>query len=225
MRPQLRIQGTNIVIRGAFNPAIFHPSWLATQGLIRSQEADAAEIEIVHPQVAQFSAEWLRMVVMMDRFQVATTQEPYYEPLRDLVVGIFDLLRHTPLKVVGINRDFHYELQSESAWHGVGHQLAPKEHWLAVLSGPRMKSLTMQGKRPDDFKGYILVKVEPSVRVDFGVYVSINDHYELPSASESPASAEEAIKILSEQWMDSMQRGLQIAERIVSLGETDERSQ
>ncbi len=224
MRPQLRMQGINIVIRGAFNPAVFQPSWLATQGLIRSQEADEAEI-LIHPQMAQFSAEWLRMIVTVDRFQVETTQEPYYEPLRDLVVGIFDLLRHTPLKALGINRDFHYQFQSESAWHGVGHQLAPKEHWLAVLSGPGMKSLTMQGKRPDDFKGYILVKVEPSVRATpHGVYISVNDHYELPSASERPASAEEAIEILSEQWTDSMQRGLEIAKRIVSLGETDERS-
>ena len=226
MQPQLRIQGTNIVIRGAFNPAIFHPSWLATQGLIRLQEADAAEIEIVHPQVTIFNAEWLRMAVTVDRFQVATTQVPYYEFLRDLAVGIFDLLRHTPLTVLGINQDFHYQLQSESAWHRVGHQLAPKEHWSAVLSGPGMKRLEMQGKRSDDFKGYILVKVEPSVRVTpHGLYISVNDHYELPSASESPASAEEAIEILSEQWMDSMQRGLQIAERIVSLGEQDERSQ
>lgn len=219
MRPQLKIQGVSIVLRGAFNPAIFHPSWLAAQELIRSQEAEEAEIEIVHPQVAQFEAGWLRMNVISDRLQARTTLEPFYEPLRDLVIGICQLTAHTPLRVIGINRDFHYGLASESAWHTVGHRLVPKQDWEDVLSSPGMRTLTVEGQRPDKLEGYIRVKVEPSTRVSFGVYTEINDHYVLPSANKSPASAREAIAIISEQWNQSMKRGLQIAEKVVSLGE------
>jgi hypothetical protein len=219
MYPQLKIQEVSIVLRGAFNPAIFHPSWLAAQDLIRSQEAEEAEIGIVHPQVAQFESGWLRMNVTTDRFQVDTSQEPFYEPLRDLVIGICQIMVHTPLRVVGINRDFHYGLASEDTWHAVGHRLVPKQDWEEVLSSPGMRTLTVEGQRPDGLQGYIRVRVEPSTRVLSGVYTQVNDHYVLPSANESPASAREVIAIISEQWTQSMERGLQIAEKIVSLGE------
>lgn len=211
MRPQLDLHATNIVLRGQFNAAIFHPSWFAAQDLMRQQEAEAAEIEVVHPEAAVFQVEWLQVRITRDRFQVATTQEPYFEALRDLVVGTFDLLRHTPLRVLGINQDFHYRLESEDAWHAVGHRLAPKKDWQKILNEPGMMSLAMQGQRSDDLDGYIRVKVEPSPRTEFGVYVNVNDHYGLQSASDM------LIDILSEQWDASMQRGLQIAEHIVRL--------
>ena len=220
MPPQLAAQGVSIVIRGTFNPAVFHPSWLSARGLIRVQEADAAEIELILPQVAKFSVEWLQFVASTDRLQVSTTQEPYYEPLRDLVVGILTIVKYTPLTLLGINRDFHYTLASDSAWHQVGHELVPKLHWEEVLDHPGMKVVVVQGRRPDDLKGYIRAKVEPSARFPQTVYVSVNDHYELSSTSQTPASADEAATILSDHWTDSMDRGKRIAQKIVSLGGT-----
>jgi hypothetical protein len=220
MQPQLMIQGVNIVLRGNFNPTIFHPSWLASQELIRSQEADAAEIKIIHPQVAQFEMEWLQMNVTIDRFQAGTTQESYHELLRDLVIGIFSLLPHTPLRALGINRNFHYRLESKSAQNAVGYRLVPKQNWQEVLSGPGMLTLTVQGQRPDNLNGYIQVKVEPSAKEEFGIFLEVNDHYTL-SASEIPESASEAITVIAEQWNQSMQRGLKIAEKIVYLGECE----
>jgi hypothetical protein len=217
MQPQLEIQGLNIVLRGHFNPAIFHPSWFAAQKLIRHQEAEAAEIKIVHPNAAIFETEWLQIHVLQDRFQAITNQEPYYETLRDLVVGALDLLSHTPLRVMGINRGFHYRLESEEAWDAVGHRLAPKQDWENVLDSPGMLNLTMRGKRPDDLDGYIQVKVEPSGQVGFGVYVHVNDHYQLSSASET-LGANKAMIILFEQWSESMQRSEEIAQKIVDLG-------
>jgi len=221
MGPQLEYQGVNIVLRGDFNAAIFHPSWLAAEDLIRPQEAEAAKIEIVSPRVAVFTTEWLQLSVFGDRFQAGTVQEAYYEALRDLVVGVFTLLNHTPLRLMGINRHFHYRLESEEAWHGVGHRLAPKEDWKEALTNPGMRSLTMEGKRPDNFDGYIRVKVEPSTRVQFGVYVEVNDHYELLSAPETPRGTTWAIDILSKQWSESTQRSLLIAQEIANLGEVE----
>jgi hypothetical protein len=211
MPPQLMFQGLNIVIRGKFNPTILQPQWLAAQELIRPAEAEAANIEIIHPQVAAFTAEWLGINVTLDRFQASTSQEPYYEFLCDLVAGLFGILRYTPLEVIGINRDFHYRLESQEKWHKVGDALAPKEPWGELLSNPGMKVMGMQGQRPDGYQGYIMVQVEPSIRTDNGVYVTVNDHYQLESAKESPKSAEEATQILMSQWKESMERGLRIA--------------
>lgn len=219
MPPPIVRQGVNIVIRGQFNPAIFHPAWFQAQKLVRSQEADAAKIEIIQPNVAIFTMEWLRIQIVGDRFQVGTTQEAFYEPLRDLVVGVLDILDHTPLRMLGLNRDFHFRLESEKAMHSVGHRLAPKEDWQGALTAPGLMSLTMQGKRPDQSNGFIQVKVEPSAQVQYGVYIEVNDHYELRSTPETTAPPSAATKILSEQWTASMNRGLEIANKIASLGE------
>jgi hypothetical protein len=219
MRPQLEIQGVNIVLRGNFNCAVFHPSWFVSQDLLRRQEAEAAKIELIHPQAAIFNIDWLELRVTENRFQVSTIQESYYEILRDLVVGVFRLLNHTPLSVMGINRNFHYGLESKESWHAVGDLLAPKQEWVDVLDKPGMRSLLIEGARPDDMDGYIRVKVEPSIRVRFGIIIEVNDHYQLPSPSQPPTGAEEIVDILSKRWNESMQRSLDIAQKIAGLGE------
>ena len=97
------IQGMSIVLVGSFNPKIFHPAWFAAQKLIREKEAEEANIEVVTPAVAKFSLDWMRLQVIQEQFVVETTQEPYYEILRDLVVGAFSFLNHTPVTMLGIN--------------------------------------------------------------------------------------------------------------------------
>jgi len=82
MQPRPEIQGVSLVLRGDFTPAMFHPSWFAVQGLIGKEEAEVADVKIVHPDVTAFEMEWLRMRITRDRFQAATAQEPYYEVLR-----------------------------------------------------------------------------------------------------------------------------------------------
>ena len=211
------IQSVNIVILGSLNPAIFQPSWLASNKLIKYSEAENVQLEIVHPQIAKFSTEWFLLNVSAGRFQVATTQEPYYEPLRDLVIGIFSLLRHTPVTALGINQEFHYSIESEKKWHKIGDSLAPKTPWESVLSTPRMLNIIMKGERSDDYKGYILAKIEPSPRETFGIFISVNDHYELPS--DNSGNVDGAINILKEQWTESMQRGVKVAHKIAKLGE------
>lgn len=135
MSSQLDTQGVSVVLRGNFNPAIFHPSWFASQDLIRRQEAEAASVEIVHAEAAIFNADWLQIHVFRDRFQARTFQEPYYEALRDLVIGVFSYLNHTPIRIMGINRLFHFRLESEEVWHKVGDRLAPKQDWVELLEG------------------------------------------------------------------------------------------
>ena len=101
----------------------------------------------------------------------------------------------------------------------LGDRLAPKQDWKEVFDRPGMKSLTMQGFRTDDYPGFILTKVEPSKKVEFGVYIEINDHYELISEPDAPTNIDSLVTILSERWQASMQRGLEIANKIVSLGD------
>jgi hypothetical protein len=90
------IQNLNIVIVGQFNPAIFHPAWFAAQELIHPQEAETAEIQFVHPEAAIFQIDWCSFSVTRERFQAGTSQEPYFEPLRDLVSSCCAMASFSP---------------------------------------------------------------------------------------------------------------------------------
>jgi hypothetical protein len=204
------IQSVSVVWLGDFNPKIFQPAWFAAEGLIRKQEAEEANVEIIHPEVVSFALEWLTLQVTRERFFASTSQEPYYEVVRDLVLGTFRLLRHTPVHKMGINTDMHFRMGSEEAWHAFGHRLAPKDLWQGILENPGMRSLTMEGRRPDGCKGYIRVKVEPSVRVHPGVYVNVNDHYEVADP-KSVIGSDEIRTLLERSWDESLRRSARIA--------------
>ena len=90
------IEGASVILLGKFNPAIFQPVWLGVNNLIRAEEAERATIDVINPQVTSFSAEWLRIQVLADRFQATTADPAHYQALRDIVLSIFQLLEYTP---------------------------------------------------------------------------------------------------------------------------------
>ena len=122
--PVREVAGISIVLLGSFNPAIFQPAWFAKQGLLPAGEAENAEINLIHPEFVSFTAGWLQLQVTQSQFLASTTEDPL-EALRDLVLGTFSLLRHTPVSKMGVNRDVHIRMPDESSWHAVGHALVP----------------------------------------------------------------------------------------------------
>ena len=207
--PTPDIQHTGIVLLGDCNPKIFQPAWFAAEGLIGKQQAEEATIEVVHPHIVVFSLDQLRLQIDRDRFTVETTEEPY-ERVRDLVSGTFRLLRHTPLRMMGINKRMHFKIPSEDRWHAFGHKLAPKDPWKGILEKPGMRSLTMeQSSRPDELKGYIRVKVEPSAKVHPGIYFDVNDHYEVEEP-DAAIGCDEIMGILDQVWDEAQDRANKI---------------
>jgi len=204
------LEGLSIVLLGDFNPTIFQPAWFASEELIRKRESEEAKIEIINPEIVIFSLDWARLEVIRNRFTISTTQEPYYESLRDLVVGTFKLLRHTPIIKMGINIEMHFRMKSEEEWHAFGHKLAPKEIWNGILESPGLRNLTMEGNvRQDGLKGYIRVQIEPSTKFHPGIFFKINDHYEV----EAPATtmgADEIINALENSWVESLKKSKNI---------------
>lgn len=220
MPPQLKSHGVNVVLRGNFNPPIFHPSWFALNQLLREGETLEANIQIIHPSVAVFSTEWLEINVVQDRFEAATTQESHFDVLRDLVVGVLTILNHTPVRMMGINHHFVYDLQSEDTWHRTGHKLVPKEFWKGLLREPGMNSVTIEAQRTDGFVGRIHAKVEPSRKIRFGLYCEINDHYEIDEQKKGQRGTDQAIAILQQKWSESMRLGEKIATELSEMGQS-----
>lgn len=203
------IEGATIILLGNLNPSIFQPAWLAAHDLIRKEESDAAKIGVIAPQIAQFTLDWLSLEVTEERFLASTTDPSYYEPLRDLVLGIFTLLEHTPLKKMGINRQMHYRMPSVKRWHAFGHLLTPKNIWEQIIESPGMRSLTIQGNRikEESSRAEVNVKVEPSAKVDPGIFISVNNHFE-DSSTDAPRKL---MSILKDRWSELQAYAVKIA--------------
>lgn len=200
-----------IVLLGSFNPSIFQPAWLAAQKLIPQGEAETAKIEIIHPDLTSFSTSWLGLQVSKERFAAFTQSEPHYAPLRDLVLGVFRVLEHTPFNQMGLNREMHFRVESESLWHDFGHRVAPKEIWKPALNNPGLNSLTLQETRAGDLPGALFVKVEPSRQIHPGVFFQTNDHYELKR--HDPRAL---LNQLESAWHEILKRSLSIATTVLS---------
>ena len=183
--------------------------------MIQQEESDHADVKIVSPEVSVFSIGWLAVEVTSDRFAVRTSQIQHLDPLRDLVRGTFALLRHTPVKQMGINRQAQFRSPSEDAWHQLGHRLAPKEPWDGLLEKPGMRRVQMQGVRPDQYKGRIAVAVEPSTKLKpYGAYIEVNDHYDLDEA-EKGNECDRMMEIFIASWQTSLDRSLRIMQTLM----------
>ena len=231
MRIEPEIVHVNIVLVGDFNPAIFSPKWFSANGLIRDAVADRAELGVVHQEVADFTADWLRIQVTRDKFAAGSLQAPFVR-LRDLVHRIFhECLDHTPLRGFGINYSAHFLVDSLATRDRLGTALVPLEPW-----GPWRERLNLDGRyggmtslrisqlRPEDRDegGQINVVVEPSNRVGTssgtGVSVSVNDHFS--EDAESSGSAEKLMEILATVFEGSLKRSEGIVDHIMSLAQS-----
>jgi hypothetical protein len=197
------IRGISLIFLGDFNPKIFQPSWFASERLITVKEAEDATVSIIHPDVASFNIEWFQLTVERERCQFVCNAQPYFERLVGLASKTFELLRHTPITMMGINNTAHFRANTIEKWHEFGHRLAPKDFWKDLFREPGLQTLTIrQIPRTDDEKGFVQVTVEPSAQIRPGVFAFVNDHYETKTPEN--VGAVKAVEILTAKWSNSV---------------------
>lgn len=225
-RIEPEIAGVGIVLLGDFNPAILTPAWFALNQLLPKGLADDAELTVAHPQHTEFRADWLRLQVTPPFFSASTDDAPYSR-LRDLVSILFlEILPHTPLRSLGINRSVHFRVESLEQRDRIGRRVAPTEIWGdwsedlgATGREGGMTSLTMtQVSVPGRPRGdRINTRVEPSAlldNVENGVFVQVNDHY-VPEDTEGAAAY--LTKSLAQNFANSLRKSDRIIDRVMSL--------
>ena len=201
MKHEIELQSHSIVAVGDLNPAIFQPAWFAGEGLINQGEAQAANIQTISAQAALFEVDWLSVQVLPERFVATTTNEAFFQHLHDLVAGTFSRLIHTPVRMLGINYSCHCRFDDSQPWSRLSDTLAPKVPWFDLLESPRLHSLTMEATRPAGSDGYLRIRVEPSVRVQSGLFIDINNHYDV---AEEAAGCRAMLRTLSKEWSDAV---------------------
>src|SRR5690606_31806467 len=151
----------SIVLIGDFNPAIVQPFWLANRKLIREKEAQNAKMGVVHNEISKFNIDWAHFEITRMRFEIKTTKEPYFEPLRDLIVEIFKILKETSIKNVSINHLRYYDLRDKERHFNFGNKLVPLNNWTEYLRDPRLQTLNIVEKeRQDGRKGHYRVTIQ-----------------------------------------------------------------
>ena len=197
---QAELQGASVVALGSFNPAILHPLWFSAHGLLPAAEAENAQVDVIHKEVAVFSAEWFSLQVVADRFALETKDPTKYLPLRDLAVGTFKLLEHTPIHAFGLNTTQHFRMESEEQWHAFGDYYAPKDSWSALLEHPGMRCLIIEGKRKQCDADRVQIKIEPSQGMPQSIFIHVNEHYGPRGEPASKNRMADFIHTLGSSW-------------------------
>ncbi len=209
MKPKRKIYTHTIVLVGSFNPKIFHPAWFASEELIGKQEAEDAEVQIIHQDMAIFQLNWLKIQVTRERFLAETIQDGFLEPLRDLVMGVLQILSHTPLTAVGINQTMHYELPKEVIWQHLASQFVNEDYWNASLSNTVMEKIVLRRMRThEQFPGFQILTLGSSGTLSNGLHYFFNDHYDISSDKGGDIySSFKAEEIISQNWESSLKDG------------------
>lgn len=201
------------VVIGNFNPAIFHPAWLAAQGIVGREEADKAKVLLVNPALTSLVVGTIRIEVTPDRLDARTSDTSSYVVVRDFVVSVLAVLEHTPVTAFGINRLFHFRLGSEDEWHSVGHKLAPKAPWDGLVDEPGMKRVTIKGRRPGCTVSQLHVGIEPSLKCHPGVFFDGNEHFGQVGGSTAATFVRDG---LMAHWDPSQAHFLRIARELLT---------
>ncbi len=206
------LEGVALVLVGTFNPAIFQPAWFAKQKLLPDQEVEAAENIIVTPQITSWTIGGVTLTVQQERLQ-AEGNPDVGVVIRDLMVGTFKILEHTPITALGISRNIHFRMPDENVWHKVGHRLAPKPLWEGLLVKPGMRTLVMQGTRKESGARMVLLRVEPSLRIQPGVFVGTTYHFE--------GNNQQMVAAVVAEWDKAQESAVELSNTLIDRSTTE----
>jgi hypothetical protein len=161
----------------SFNPNIFHPSWFALHQLISEEEISQSKITISVDNVSIFRINWFDIEVTLDRFKISTDQIAYFELLRDLAVGIFELLGHTPVRALGMNFSAHFKIHNKKDQRSFLKKIYPLNFWDGILENPTFDKIIL--KDPINKSNLKRVVIEPSNKIDHGLFIECNNHTDL----------------------------------------------
>lgn len=213
MTPTPEIFSSSIVAVGDFNPAIFSPDWLEQNKLIGEADAEFARERVpdrslfVSHQVTKFESEWFVLQVLEKRF-LLISKGVLSLSFKDLAAGIFQLLPHIPINAVGLNFVGHFKLENQDDYHKIGDILAPKDIWKTLYPSdfPGLEQITVRFQKgprdnPVPTKDEKRITVQPSLKLKYGIILSLNDHRDVSIRDDDGLTAAERVRsIVDTQW-------------------------
>ncbi|HLE25381.1 MAG TPA: hypothetical protein VI935_06985 [Thermodesulfobacteriota bacterium] len=209
----------SIVILGSFNPGIFQPEWIERFGILPEQEVKAviepgatvtlsdgktkAPAFIITPEITQILFPTFQLKVGLSRFEFLTLQRDEFERVPEVVIKIFHLLPHTPISAVGINFNIHLPIKDDvneilkSYFQGKffteESSFSDGNNLLQILGESYEIWGTFRCKKEEDT---VTVQVQPSLRIENGIYLDYNFHSDLQDKT-----AKELVDILTKNFL------------------------
>jgi len=197
----------NLVVLGDFNPAIFSPAWLALKKLIRPENMEDTQVHVIHGSFSLFRiGDWAEIKVNKETFQLTTAREDNFDLLKDLMVGIFTILKETPIRAFGINHNKYFTVPDENRYNKIENKLAPLGNWNEIFSDPKLMRLEiLQLKRPDSNMGRISFSVSlPDEEMPKNTLkVFMNDRFDI---DDKIKSTEKFLKIFEKSFKSSFEQ-------------------
>jgi hypothetical protein len=207
--PFKQVYTLSIVMIGNFNPSIIQPYWFSSKHLIREQEAQNATIDLIHPDLVRWNIGWMSVEVTNSRFEIRSSQEPYFEPMKDLILSLVGILKETPINALGINHFLYFALPDEERHYEFGNKIVPLKKWESFMGNPKLFNVEIgEMTRTDEYAGQFRVKIQPSdikLSSPYGILIYINDHYDLTNSKQKE---NQVITIINANWTNSAKRAI-----------------
>ncbi|GEM_PF-6624878 len=172
--------GHSIVVVGLFPPSVFHPIWFTTNDLLRESDVKGANIDLLTNDVVFWHTERISFSAQNDRFSISSSFSDLFPMIRDLAINIILLFPQVPIFQLGMNYDIHEYFKKGNDWQSIRTNFFNSPLLDTILESQRIESIRFSTLREyDDTPGKIIITIEPSVRIEPGFYMGINDHYEL----------------------------------------------
>ena len=228
MDATIEIFGASVIVIGDFNPAIISPDWLEQNNLIGKDDAEDARQDdgtVISHKATQFETSWFAMQVLERQFSL-TSKGLLSPSIKDLAVGIFSTLSHTPISAMGINFMAHYKMLKADHYFKIGDVIAPKTIWSELFKDENesigLEALVMRVepcKRGDtpttgDLKR---ITLQISNKVHQGIFFSLNDHHnivKIPNGSSTDA-ADKIVMLLEQEWQNTLDESKNIFDTVI----------
>jgi len=193
-------EASSVVFIGSFNPMIFQPSWFSDNDLMAESLTSMAEEVIITRELSIFVVSNIHVQVELGRFSLTTSDASMAPVIRDIAVGCFSVLEHTPLDLLGMNLDSTFESIPDQKWDKMTSRFAPSAPWDSVLEKPQMRVILMEGRRAGCNASKVTIRVQP--QLPSGCLVAINQHYVLGQEERTSVQQrnENALRALQDDW-------------------------
>ena len=211
-----RREGAVLVLGGSFNPAIYHPAWMARVGLATLDDAANARINFHDPVLSRFEIAEVAIEVRSDQITAASVEgSSVFEAIGEVTIGMLEVLPHAPVWSIGMNRVVHARLP-KSGFDHLASRLSSTQTWRGLLEAPRLTTITVEGTRPNQ-EGVVSVTVEPSDLEAGGAYVVATQRLVNPDKRDGQG-AEWGHQAISQAWLPWMAESDGLITAVLSLG-------
>jgi len=189
--------GLHLLVDGHLNPLLFVPIWFLREGLLRQEEVETAQAtQTADSSFLAFNTNDFSLVVSLDSLEIFANSDSLEPVIRDLMLNIFTLLRHTPLSMLTISRSAHLANPVEPSTVPSWSRLLPLAPFEQVLGKAAVVDISAQGSAgPVPENSQVTISVQPSKVQGAALFIECRYAYGLTS-DDRTASVDALIDLL-----------------------------